>query len=227
MFRVYNSPMKRTRVKVCCISSVKEAQLAVAHGADALGLLGDMPSSPRAIDADTAREIASSTPPTVETLLLTASFSGREIARKAEYCGTTAIQVVQHIDASEYQPIIEMMPRVRRVQVIHVEDRTALDFIEVYEPYVHAFILDGGSVNASVADLGGTGHVHDWAVSSEFVRRSSKPVFLAGGLNPHNVREAISTVSPFGLDLCSGVRRENKLDVKLLDEFTAYAWGKN
>jgi len=218
--------MKRTRVKVCCISSIAEAQLAVAHGADALGLLGDMPSSPRAINVDTAREIAKSTPPTVETFLLTASFSGSEIARHAEYCGTTAIQIVQHIDASEYQRIIGTVPSVRRVQVVHVEDRTALDLIEVYEPFVHAFILDSGRATSEVADMGGTGQVHDWSVSSEFVRRSSKPVFLAGGLNPHNVREAIATVSPFGLDLCSGVRRENKLNAQLLDEFTANVWGK-
>lgn len=217
--------MKRTRIKVCCISSIAEAQLAVAHGADALGLLGDMPSSPRAIDVDTAREIAKNTPPTVETFLLTASFSGTEIARQTEYCATTVVQVVQHIDASEYQRLIEMIPSVRRVQVIHVEDRTALDLIAMYEPYVHAFILDGGRANAAVADLGGTGRVHDWGISSEFVRRSTKPVFLAGGLKPHNVREAVSTVAPFGLDVCSGVRRDHKLDAQLLDEFTANLWG--
>ncbi len=77
---------------------------------------------------------------------------------------------------------------------------------------------------AAVAELGGTGRAHDWGISSEFVRRFFKPVFLAGGLNPSNVRDAISTVSPFGLDLCSGVRSNNKLDSQLLDEFTANVW---
>lgn len=110
------------------------------------------------------------------------------------------------------------------MQVIHVEDETALDLIELYEPYVHAFLLDSGHPNASVAELGGTGRAHDWGISSEFVRRSPKHVFLAGGLNPHNVRDAISTVAPFGLDLCSGVRLGNNLDPRLLDEFTANVW---
>ena len=216
--------MKRIRVKVCCISSTAEAKLAVAHGVDALGLLGDMPSSPRAIDLDTAREIASSVPPTVDTFLLTASFSGEEIARHAAYCGATAVQVVQHIEAQEYQSLVEMTPSVKRVQVIHVEDRSALDLIDMYEPLVHAFILDGGHIGASVAELGGTGRVHDWTISAEFVRRTSKPVFLAGGLNPQNIGEAISTVEPFGVDLCSGVRRNNKLAPELLDEFTENTW---
>ena len=216
--------MKRIRVKVCCISSTAEAKLAVAHGVDALGLLGDMPSSPRAIDLDTAREIASSVPPTVDTFLLTASFSGEEIARHAAHCGATTVQVVQHIEAQEYQSLVEVTPSVKRVQVIHVEDRSALDLIDMYEALVHAFILDGGHIGASVAELGGTGRVHDWTISAEFVRRTSKPVFLAGGLNPQNIGEAISTVEPFGVDLCSGVRRNNKLAPELLDEFTENTW---
>ena len=216
--------MKRTRVKVCCISSIPEAQLAVSHGVDAIGLLGDMPSSPRGIDINTAREIAKTIPPTVETFLLSASFSGDEIVQQVEFCGSTTVQVVQHIEANEYQCLIERIPSIKRVQVVHVEDRTALDLIEVYEPYVHAFILDGGRAGAAVADLGGTGRVHDWQISSEFVKRSSKPVFLAGGLNPKNVVAAMKTVAPFGIDVCSGVRRANCLDEQLLDEFTTNVW---
>lgn len=217
--------MQRTRVKVCCISSIAEAELAVSHGADALGLLGDMSASPRGIDADRAREIALNVPPTVETFLLSAAFSAAEIARSAEYCQTTAVQIVQHIDVREHQQLVEEIPHIRRVQVIHVESRTALDLINKYAPFVDAFILDGGSAGGHVADLGGTGRVHDWEVSAEFVQRSSKPVFLAGGLTSNNVQEAISTVAPFGVDVCSGVRRHNALDAQQLDEFTNKVWG--
>lgn len=94
----------------------------------------------------------------------------------------------------------------------------------MYEPYVHAFLLDSGRPNASIAELGGTGRAHDWSISAEIVRRSSRPVFLAGGINPGNVRDAISTVAPFGLDVCSGVRRNNCLDPMLLDEFIQNVW---
>ena len=216
--------MYRTRVKICCISSIAEAELAIRNGADALGLVGEMPSGPGVIDDDLARDIAAMTPPTVETFLLTSRTSGEAIAAHVEFCGTTTVQIVQHIDPGEYPTIIERLPSVRRVQVIHVEDEKALDLIDQYEHYVHAFLLDSGRPNATIAELGGTGRSHDWGISSEFVKRSKKPVFLAGGLNPKNVREAISTVAPFGLDLCSGVRSNNILDQELLHEFTTNVW---
>jgi len=201
--------MNRTRVKVCCISSLEEAQLAIAHGADALGLVGEMPSSPGGIDDDLAREIAEFTPPAVETFLLTSRWSANEIADHVEYCGTTTVQIVQHIDVGEYQRLIKRIPSVRRVQVIHVEDRTALDLVAIYEPFVHAFLLDSGRPNAEVAELSGTGRAHDSGISSEIVARTAKPVFLVGGLNPQNVQEAISLVAPFGLDLCSKALIQN------------------
>ena len=220
--------MGRTRVKVCCISSLEEASLAIRCGADALGLVGEMPSGPGVIDDDLAREIAASIPPTVESFLLTSRTSGEQIADHVEHCGTTTVQIVQQIDPREYETIIERLPRVRRVQVIHVEDATAIDLIGRYEPFVHAFLLDSGRPNAEVAELGGTGRTHDWGVSSEFVRRSSKPVFLAGGLNPGNVTDAIAAVAPFGVDLCSGVRSGDHstsyLNQQLLEAFTKKVW---
>lgn len=216
--------MNRTRIKVCCISSIAEAKLAIDSGIDALGLVGEMPSGPGVINDDLAREIAAITPPTVETFLLTSRTSGEAIAEHAKFCRTTTVQIVQHIEPSEYEAIIELLPGVRRVQVIHVEDESALDLIEKYERHVHAFLLDSGRPNAVIAELGGTGRSHDWGVSAEFVRRSAKPVFLAGGLNPQNVKQAISTVRPFGLDLCTGVRSNNSLDQRLLHEFTQSAW---
>lgn len=216
--------MKRTRVKVCCISSFAEAELAVSHGADALGLVGQMPSGPGIIDDDLVRDIAARTPPGVETFLLTSRLSGDAIVDHVHYCGTTTVQIVQHIEVGEYRRIIKKIPSVKRVQVVHVEDQAALEFIDMYEPYVHAFLLDSGRPNATVAELGGTGRAHDWRVSAEFVKRSSKPVFLAGGLNPRNVRDAISAVAPYGVDLCTGIRLDDRLDPRLLGEFTANVW---
>jgi len=216
--------MNRTRLKICCISSIAEAELAIVHGADALGLVGEMPSGPGVISDELAREIAASIPPTVETFLLTSRTAGDDIADHVEYCGTTTVQIVQHIDPGEYPTIIARIPRVRRVQVVHVEDKSALQMIDRYEPYVHAFLLDSGHPNAEIAELGGTGRAHDWRVSSEFVRRTKKPVFLAGGLNSNNVRDALNKVAPFGLDLCSGVRSNSGLNAQLLEEFTTNVW---
>ena len=100
-----------------------------------------------------------------------------------------------------------------------MEDAGALDLIEPYAPYIDAFLLDSGRPNAAVAEFGGTGRTHDWAISAEFVKRSPKPVFLAGGLKAENVANALSQVRPYGLDLCSGVRTNQKLEETRLSAF--------
>jgi phosphoribosylanthranilate isomerase len=217
--------MRRTRVKVCCIADPDEARAAIAAGADALGLVGEMPSGPGPIDDDTARYIAAEVPPPVATFLLTSRVRGADIVDHIRYCGTNTIQIVSHIDPAEYQAIIELAPATRRVQVIHVEDDSALELIEAYEPYVHAFLLDSGRPNAEVAELGGTGRAHDWQISRKFVAATDKPVFLAGGLHPGNVGGAISTVAPYGVDLCSGVRTDGRLDRQKLQAFMAHVDG--
>lgn len=212
--------MNKVRIKVCCIASIEEARLATKYGVDALGLVGQMPSGPGVITNDLARKIASATPPTVETFLLTSHESGDAIADHVEYCGTTTVQIVRHIDTSEYAAIIERLPAVKRVQVIHVEDDSAIDLVHRYEPFVHAFLLDSGRPSALVAELGGTGRVHDWQISARIVKSTARPVFLAGGITPGNVRGAITTVAPYGLDLCSGLRTNAKLDEQKLRAFT-------
>jgi phosphoribosylanthranilate isomerase len=75
-----------------------------------------------------------------------------------------------------------------------------------------ALLLDSGRPALSVKELGGTGRVHDWAISAELVRAVRIPVFLAGGLNAANVADAIRQVKPFAVDVCSGVRTGGKLD---------------
>lgn len=210
-----------TRVKVCCISSPDEARLAVACGANALGLVGDMPSGPGVIDDDLAREIALMTPPTVDTFLLTSREGGDEIADHVAYCGTTTVQVVRHVDPAIHDTLARRLPGVRRVQVIHVEDEGAVELVRRYQDRVHAFLLDSGRPQAAVAELGGTGRAHDWQISARIVRSTIRPVFLAGGLNAANVQRAIHRVRPFGLDLCSGVRTGQALDEAKLRAFMA------
>lgn len=211
--------MSRVRVKVCCISSPHEARLAIDYGADAIGLVSQMPSGPGIIADSMVRTIAQETPPGVDTFLLTAYTTAVEIAGQLQACGTSTVQIVNHIDPSQYPELIKRMPMVRRVQVIHVENEQALSLIDSYSPYVHAFLLDSGRPNAAIAELGGTGRAHDWSISAEFVKRSPKPVFLAGGLNPANIADAIRQVNPYGVDLCSGVRENDSLNAPLLQAF--------
>jgi phosphoribosylanthranilate isomerase len=213
--------MTRVRIKICCISSVREARMAMDAGADALGFVAAMPSGPGVVSDATIRAVTADVPPPVATFLLTSRASGTDIADHVRHCGTNTVQIVDHIDPGELAVLAVSLPMVRRVQVIHVEGPGALDLIPRYEPYVHAFLLDSGKPGGTMRELGGTGRTHDWAVSAEFVKRTEKPVFLAGGLNPSNVAEAIATVRPFGVDLCSGVRTNGHLDQAKLDAFMA------
>ena len=209
----------RTRVKICCIANLAEAQMAIEAGADALGLVGPMPSGPGVITLDQASAIAQAAPPPVATFFLTSAQSAEDILEQAAQVRPTAVQIVRHIDPIESEKLAKLAPSLRRVQVIHVEDKRALDLIEVYAPFVHGFLLDSGRPSAPTAELGGTGRVHDWRLSRRIVKKSTLPVFLAGGLKPQNANRAIQEVGAFGLDLCSGVRSEGKLDSDKLRAF--------
>lgn len=209
----------RTRIKICCIASRQEAALAVAAGADAVGLVARMPSGPGPISDELIAEIAATVPPPVATFLLTAETAAQAIAAHVAATRANTVQVVSHIDPAESARLAQLLPATRRVQVIHVEGPDATGLIPRYAPHVHAFLLDSG--RPAAAELGGTGRTHDWAVSADFVRASPLPVFLAGGLTPENAGRAIAQVRPYGLDLCSGIRTDGHLDAAKLAAFMA------
>ncbi len=209
----------RTRVKICCIASVAEARTAIAAGADAIGLVGQMPSGPGPITDPEIARIAADTPPPVATFLLTSEITADAILAHAERTRPAVVQIVSHIDRRESARLAERTPHLRRVQVVHVEGSDALDLIAAYAPFVHAFLLDSGRPGGAVPELGGTGRIHDWSISAAFVRASPVPVFLAGGLTASNVGDAIRRVRPFGVDLCSGVRSNGALDPHKLGDF--------
>lgn len=212
----------RTRTKICCISSKDEAELAIQAGADALGLVGAMPGGgPGVIEDDAIRAIARDLPAGISAFLLTQECSAEAIMDHVSRCEVSTVQIVRHIAPPELQRLREVMPALRIVQVIHVEGTEALRLLGDYEEFVHSFLLDSGSPSASIPVFGGTGRVHDWSVSAEFVRRSRRPVFLAGGLSPSNVAAAIPLVRPYGLDICSGVRTAGLLDGAKLRSYIA------
>ena len=215
-------PTKKVRIKICCIGSVKEAQLAISHGANAIGLVGQMPSGPGVIDDGLIRKISDSTPPAVDRFLLTSETNVNEIIAHHKRVQTSTIQIVDKIPASAFKKIRAYAPTVRLVQVIHVNDISAIDEAIVLSKYADAILIDSGNPNAKTKTLGGTGNTHDWEISRQIREAIDVPVFLAGGLNAQNIVAAIATVRPFGVDLCSGVRTNGRLDmVKLASFFEA------
>jgi phosphoribosylanthranilate isomerase len=180
-----------------------------------------MPSGPGPIPDERIAEIATSLPPPIAGFLLTSEDNADAIADHVRRTGVSTVQIVSHLDPRDSAELARLLPFVRRVQVIHVEDRRILNLIDVYANHVHAFLLDSGRPGAAVPELGGTARVHDWNLSRAFVEASPLPVFLAGGLTPENVGRAIRHVQPFGVDLCNGVRVAGRLNRERLTAFVA------
>jgi phosphoribosylanthranilate isomerase len=209
----------RTRIKICCISSVEEAKMAIDHGADALGLVGKMPSGPGPIADELIAEIAKTIPPPVATFLLTSEQTSKSIIKHLQRAGTNTVQIVDELTEGAYHEIKAALPNIKLVQVIHVQSEESIEQALRIQDDVDMILLDSGNPGAAIKTLGGTGNVHNWDISRQLVKAVKIPVFLAGGLYAGNVRTAIETVQPFGVDLCSGVRTNGKLDRYKLNEF--------
>jgi phosphoribosylanthranilate isomerase len=206
-------------VKICCIASLDEARLAIDTGASAIGLVSAMPSGPGPIDEADIAAIAAAVPPPTETFLLTALTDAEAVAAQHRRCGTTAVQLVDALEEVELRRLRRLLPAVRLVQVIHVSGPDSVDEARAAAPLVDTILLDSGNPTVAIKELGGTGRVHDWAISRRIRESVGVPVLLAGGLHPGNAREAYDRVLPAGLDVCSGLRLNGRLDAGKLRGF--------
>ncbi len=215
----------RPRVKICCIRNADEAATAIEFGAAALGLVSAMPSGPGVISEQAIAEIAAAVPPPIATFLLTCAITTDEIIAQQRRCRTTTLQLCDYVRPGVHAELREALPGITLVQVVHVTSSAAVDLALDAARHVHALLLDSGDPTLAVKQLGGTGRRHDWNLSRRIRDTVGVPVFLAGGLNPANVIEAIETVEPFGIDLCSSVRTGDRLDArKLRAFFDALEW---
>jgi len=212
-------PFWKPRVKICCITSIQEAWLAIQYGASALGLVSEMPSGPGVIPEDLIAEIAAVVPPSISTFLLTSKQNTSAIIEQHRRCRTNVIQLCDRLKIGSYEELREAMPGIGIVQVIHVTREEALEEAVAVASDVDGILLDSGNRTLRVKELGGTGRTHDWSLSRRIRETVNTPIFLAGGLNPENVAEAIKKVQPFGVDVCSGVRTNGKLDEMKLSAF--------
>ncbi len=211
--------MQRVRVKICCITSIEEAKIATAYGASALGLVGHMPSGPGIISDNKILQITKTVPPMVSTFLLTSETKVTAIIDHYKKVNTAVIQIVDELEKKDYQQIKNELPHVKIVQVVHVQDENTVSEAIDLSSSVDAILLDSGNPNLSIKELGGTGRTHNWDLSRKIRDQVDIPVFLAGGINSKNVKQAVAHVKPFGVDLCSGVRSNGKLDENKLSLF--------
>ncbi|MBK7980736.1 MAG: phosphoribosylanthranilate isomerase [Ignavibacteriae bacterium] len=207
------------KVKICCISSLQEAELAIELGASAIGLVSEMPSGPGVISENLISEIATSVPKNIDTFLLTSKQSSKEIVEQLKRCKTNTVQIVDNLVSGSYSIIRNEIPKIKIVQVLHVQNEKSIEDALKIENSVDAILLDSGNQNLEIKELGGTGKTHNWEISKAIVEQIKIPLYLAGGLNSQNIIEAITTVKPYGVDLCSSVRTNGKLDKQKLTEF--------
>lgn len=216
---------RRARFKVCCIASVEEALLAAQYGASAVGLVSAMPTGPGVIDEQTITKIAEAVPFGVSRFLLTSETSAEAIVGQQRRTGVDTLQLVDDLDdeVEAWAYLRSELSGVRLVQVIHIESEVSVSRAIEVAPHVHMLLLDSG--RPSERELGGTGRVHDWEHSRQIVEAVDAPVLLAGGLNPSNVADAVSSVQPWGVDVCSGLRTGGTLDEEKLASFVAALGG--
>ena len=206
---------KHPRIKICCISSREEARLAIDYGASAVGLVSTMPSGPGIIPEEQILGIVASVSPPIATLLLTSKQDAESIIAQQRRCCTNTIQLVDRFLGS-YEKLRGFLPGISIVQVVHVTGEESVEEAIAVATHVDALLLDSGNPTLAIKELGGTGRRHNWTWSRRIREQINIPIFLAGGLKPENIHEAVREVSPFGLDICTGVRSEGKLDEQKL-----------
>ena len=211
--------MKKPKVKICCIQSIEEAELAIKYGASAIGLVSEMPSGPGVISEDLIEKISAVVPSTIDSFLLTSKLDADSIIEQHRKCKTTTLQIVDKVSQDVYKQLREKLPGIFLVQVIHVLDNESISEAINVSSFVDMILLDSGNQKLAVKELGGTNRTHDWNISRKIRNAVSVPVYLAGGINANNVLDAAKEVEPFGIDLCSGVRENGKLNEERLEEF--------
>lgn len=181
-----------------------------------------MPSGPGPISEPLIAEIAATVPPGVATFMLTSLQSTSAIIDQQRRLRVNTLQIVDHLTEGTYEQLRESLPGISLVQVVHVGGQESIDEAIAVAPFVDAILLDSGNQKLAIKELGGTGRRHDWRISRRIRESVDVPIYLAGGLRPENVAEAIATVKPFGVDVCSGVRTDGRLDeAKLVAFFLA------
>lgn len=210
-----NLNKKAYKVKLCGTTSIRDAQMAVDARADYLGVLVDVPGSERSQSLDEALTIAKSCQ--IPVAILLSGKSVEEIITIAQDVRPFAVHLLSQMPRQDIQELKERLDcQVWLTVYLPVKGEAEADVDPVKEQmknYEQAgadlIIIDAASraVDGTLGRCGGTGKVVDWDAAKELVKSVQVPVFLAGGINPDNVREAILKVDPYGVDLASGVEK--------------------
>jgi phosphoribosylanthranilate isomerase len=193
--------LRSVRVKICGLTREEDLAAAVSAGADAVGFLVGVPSSPRNLTLERAEQLLKKVPVFVDSVVVTPPKNVEWLLEVCEKLQPSAVQIhgKEQIESSK---IRQRAANTRLIKTVYVtQDAIKEDTLEDLKTF------DGVLLDSFVkGQYGGTGKVHDWGLSKRIIDLVSPvPVILAGGLKPENVKEAIFAVEPYAVDVASGV----------------------
>ncbi len=210
------------KLKICGITSIQDALAAKKAGADLIGLIVEIQRSASNIGRVQAKKIAYALHGK-NIVALTELSKAEKIAGLCSFIGCNSVQLAGECNKRELLKLKKLLPKLAIMKTIPIKKGNiakTLALIELVSGTVDFFVLD----SATAKGTGGTGKTHDWKTSAEIVKKTKKPCFLAGGLNPENVEKAINAVKPFGVDASSSLKKNSnkrKLDIEKAKAFIA------
>ena len=201
------------KVKICANKSIEEAKMSIDAGADIIWILvGQEHTSNDFVDKYTAKEIADFAKGKCDISLVTHLTNAEDIIGLTNFIGNNVIQLHSDIEEIEVEKIKKELQNVKLVRLIpvSVDGEICTNYKKI--KYADYYLLD--SFNLKTNQVGGTGLIHDWNKSRELIKILDKPTFLAGGLNPNNVADAIKQANPYGVDVNSGCKNDNGIKDK-------------
>ena len=201
----------RCKVKICGTTSVPDARMAADAGADYSGIVVEVPFSERSVPIDSAAEIVRQTP--IPTVILVFDQPTDWVREAAAQIQPFAIQLLGHEPPADVETLKGTLScKIWKSLFLPTENEPGADAktisarIGTYiDAGADALLFDTAEFKDGKARFGGTGNRSDWNLSAQLVQTCKVPAFLSGGIRPENVRAAIETVRPYGVDLCSGV----------------------
>ena len=213
------------KVKICANKNIYDAESCLIAKADIIGVLvGKKHNSNDFINKESTKEIVDYVNKRSSVALVTHLKDANEIINLTKYIGNDIIQLHSDIEEKEVEKIKKELPFIKLIRLIQIskEGKVITDISKI--KYVDYYLLD--SYDLKTNQIGGTGLTHDGGKSKELVDKLKYPVFLAGGLNPLNVKTAINTVKPYGVDVNSGCKTNGKKDRNKVIEFIKKAKDK-
>jgi len=191
------------KVKICGNTNEEDALFASIKGADYLGFIIEVKSSVDSITREKARALIKRLPLEAEAVYVTTETSPSKIVEIAKYVHPACIQLHGTVTLDSIKQIRKGLPKIKLIKTIPIESKQAIALAKKFAHHVDFLLLD----SKAKGKAGGTGTTHDWSISAKIVKGAGKKVFLAGGLNPQNVKAAIRSVKPYAVDVNSGVKR--------------------